>query len=103
MLNLTKIKVEFIPDPDMYIFFKKDMRGGVSYISSRYSKAYNNYLKFYDPNQESKHIIYLDAHYLYCYPLPKFLLTSGFKWIDPKKFDLNKYTSNSSMCSQSSP
>ena len=22
--------------------------------------------------------------------------TSGFKWIDPKQFDLNKYTSNSS-------
>ena len=26
----------------------------------------------------------------------KFLLTSGFKWINPKEFDLNKYTSNSS-------
>ena len=27
--------------------------------------------------------------------MPKFLLTSGFKWIDPKEFDLNKYTNNS--------
>ena len=27
--------------------------------------------------------------------MSKFLPTSGFKWIDPKKFDLNKYTSNS--------
>ena len=26
----------------------------------------------------------------------KFLPTSGFKWIDPKDFDLNKYSSNSS-------
>ena len=26
----------------------------------------------------------------------KFLPTSGFKWIDPIEFDLNKYTSNSS-------
>ena len=26
----------------------------------------------------------------------KFLPTSGFKWIDPKEFDLNKYTSSSS-------
>ena len=25
-----------------------------------------------------------------------FLPTSGVKWIDPKEFDLNKYTSNSS-------
>ena len=25
-----------------------------------------------------------------------FFPASGFKWINPKKFDLNKYTSNSS-------
>ena len=28
--------------------------------------------------------------------MSKFFPTSGFKWIDPKEFDLNKYTSNSS-------
>ena len=28
--------------------------------------------------------------------MSKFLPTSGFKWIDPKLFDLNEYTSNSS-------
>ena len=28
--------------------------------------------------------------------MSKFLPTTGFKWIDPKKFDLNKYTSNCS-------
>ena len=28
--------------------------------------------------------------------MPQFLPTSGFTWIDPKEFDLNKYTSHSS-------
>ena len=28
--------------------------------------------------------------------MSKFLPTSGFKWIDPGEFDLNKYTGNSS-------
>ena len=28
--------------------------------------------------------------------MSKFLPTSRFKWTDPKEFDLNKYTSNSS-------
>ena len=28
--------------------------------------------------------------------MSNFLSTSGFKWINPKEFDLNKYTSNSS-------
>ena len=39
MLNMTKVKLELISDPDMYIFFEKGMRGGVCYISNRYSKA----------------------------------------------------------------
>ena len=80
----------------MYMFFEKGMRGGVPYISNRYSKANNKYLKSYDPKQESKHIICLDANNLYGYAMSKFLPTSGFKWVDPKDFDLNKYTSNNS-------
>ena len=28
--------------------------------------------------------------------MSKFLPTSSFKWIDPKEFELNKYTSNGS-------
>ena len=94
MLDMTKMKPEFISDPDMYILFKKGMEGGVSYISNRYSKTNNKYLKYYDPKQESKHIIYLDANNFYGYAMSKFFPTNGFKWIDPKEFDLNKYTSN---------
>ena len=96
MLDMTKMKPEFISDPDMYKLFKKGTEGGVSYISNRYSKTNNTYLKYYDPKQESKHIIYLDANNFYGYAMSKFFPTSGFKWIDPKEFDLNKYTSNSS-------
>ena len=33
---------------------------------------------------------------LYGYAMSKFLPKSGFKWIDPKEFDLNKCTGNSS-------
>ena len=96
MLKMTKNELEFIPNPDMYISFDKGKRGRISYISNRYSKANNNYLKSYDPKQESKHIVYLDANNLYGYAISKFLPTSGLKWIDPKDSDLNKYRSNSS-------
>ena len=101
MLNMTKIKLELISDTDILFFEKekvqilqKGVRGGVSDIYNRHSKANNKYLKSYDPKQESKHIIYLDANNLYGYGMSKFLPKSGFKWIDPK--NLNKYTSNSS-------
>ena len=80
----------------MYILFEKSTRCGVSYISNRYSNANKKQLKFYDPKQELNHPIYFGANYLYGYAVFKFLPTSGFKWIDPKEFDLNKYTSNSS-------
>ena len=43
---------------------------------------------------KSKHIIYLDANNVYGYAM--LVRTCGFKLVDPKEFDLNKYTSNSS-------
>ena len=92
MLKMTKIKLALISDPDIFIFFEKGMRGWISSISNEYSKANNKYLKPYDPKQESKDIICLDANNLYGYAMSKFVPTGGFKWIDPKEFDLNKYT-----------
>ena len=53
-LKMTKVDLELIPDPDMYIFFEKGTRGGFSNI---YGKVTNSYLKPYDPKPESKHII----------------------------------------------
>ena len=43
-LKMTKIKLELIIDPDMYmyIFFEKGTRGGIFYISNRDIKANNN-------------------------------------------------------------
>ena len=38
MFNMTKVKLELISGPDMYIFFEKGMRGRVSYISNRYKR-----------------------------------------------------------------
>ena len=52
MLKMTKIKIELVSDPDMYIFFEKGTRCGIFYISNWYSKANNKYLKSYDPKQE---------------------------------------------------
>ena len=95
MLQMTKIKLELISDPDMFIyFFKKGKKDQIFYISNRYSKANNKYLKSYDPKQETKHIIYLAANNFYGYAMSKFLPTGGFKWINPEEFNLNKYASN---------
>ena len=73
ILEITKIKLELITYPHMYIFFGKGTRGGSSYISNRYNKTNNKYLKSYDPKQESKPVIYLDAINLHGYAITTFL------------------------------
>ena len=45
MLKMTKIKLELFLDPDIYIFFEKYTKSGISYISNRYNKANKKYLK----------------------------------------------------------
>ena len=65
MLKIRKVGLEVIPDSNMYLFCEKCIRSAVSYISKRYSKVNNRYLKSYDLKQESNQIIYLDENNLY--------------------------------------
>ena len=57
MLKMAKIEVEKISDPEKYMFFEQGMRGGVSYINKRYSKANNEYCQDYDKQKRKKYII----------------------------------------------
>ena len=51
MLKMTKVKLEVNIDPDLYIFFEKGTRGGMSYFHNRYNKGNKKYLNSYDPNK----------------------------------------------------
>ena len=51
MFKMTKIVLELIPEPDMYIFFEKGLRGGISYISNGYNKTINKYLMIQKKNR----------------------------------------------------
>ena len=35
MLNMTKVQLELVPEPEMFILFEKSIRVGVSYIFKR--------------------------------------------------------------------
>ena len=43
MLKMTGIELEIISDIDRFLFIVKEMRGGISYIAKRLSKANNKY------------------------------------------------------------
>ena len=51
---MTKIEFKLIPDPDVFTFFEESTSGGISYISNRYSKVNNKYLKSHDLKQKIK-------------------------------------------------
>ena len=83
MLKMTEIELDLISDIDMHLFIeKKGMRGGISYIAKRYSKANNKYMQSYDAKKTSKFITYLDANNLYGWAMIQYLPYSGFKWLN---------------------
>ena len=51
MLKMTGIKLDLISDTDMHLFIEKGMKGGISHIAKRYSKANNKYMKCYDSSE----------------------------------------------------
>jgi hypothetical protein len=53
LLKYTNVELELITDPEIFLFFESAMRGGISVISNRYSRASNPYLepKDYDSSQ----------------------------------------------------
>ena len=65
MLQMTGVKLEQISEIDMYLFIEKGLRGGISYICKRFSKANNKYMKNYNPKKLSKYIMYFNANNLH--------------------------------------
>ena len=81
----------------MHLFFW--YKGGISYITKRYSKANNKYMKSYDPNKPSKYIPYLDVNKLSGLVMSQYLPYGGFKWLSQKemdKFDVHSISEDSS-------
>ena len=98
MLKMTRIKLDLISDIDMHLFIEKGMRGGISYISKRYSKVNNKYMKCYYSSEESKFVMYLDVNNLYGWAMSQYLPYSELKWLSKKeisRFCLNSISENS--------
>ena len=65
MSKMIEIQLKLISDIEKYYFVEKGLKGGISYISKRFSEANIKYMKKYDPTKESKYIIDLYANNLY--------------------------------------
>ena len=79
MLIMTGVELETISDNDTHLLLEKGLRGGISYIAKRYSKANNQYMKNYDPTKPSMYIPYLDMNNLYGRGVSDYLPYERFK------------------------
>ena len=67
----------------MLLMVEEGIRGGICHSIHRYAKANNKYMKnYYNNNEESSYIQYLDTNNLYGWAMSKKLPVNGFKWID---------------------
>jgi len=80
-LKKTDIKLKLLHDVDMLLMIEKGICGGVSMIPKRYAKVNNNYMKDFNPEEESKFIQYLDANNLYGWAMSQTLPVGNFKWM----------------------
>lgn len=90
MLKKTGVKIELITAIDMYMFFEKGKRGGISMICNRFGEANNKYMENYDKNKPSKYINYYDANNLYGDAMSQLLPSGNYKWEDPNNFNQEK-------------
>ena len=90
-LKITKVTLELLTDVNMYNFVQRGIRGGVSYIATKYAKANNKESKdLYDPDKPSSYISYIDMNNLYGWAMMQPLPIGDFKWLEPKLYKQTK-------------
>ena len=86
----SRVSFELLTDLNQYLFISRGIRGGLSMVSKRYSKANNKYLSDFDPDSESIFIVDLDANNLYGFAMQQFLPVSDFTWMERAELELQE-------------
>ena len=81
-LKYTGVKLEIPMDPDMHMFFDRDLTGGISIVADHYARANNPDVEGYDPQQPKTYINLVDCNNQYGHAMRQFLPTHGFEWIE---------------------
>lgn len=83
--------IENFTDLDKHLFVEQSIRGGISVITHKHSKANNKYMgEKYNKNEESKYIIYLDMNNLYGMAMVQPLPYQGYEWVEVEDWTVEK-------------
>ena len=85
MLKISKVKLELISNPEICNFFRKSIRGGMSFIATRRAKSDYDNSDTDNCNKRMTHIRYIDGNNLYGSQMLFDLPTEDFK-LESKDF-----------------
>ena len=85
-LKYSKKHLELIKDERIYGLIEDSIRGGVSFVGKRYSKANNPYMADFDSQKETSYNMYIDAVNLYGYGMCEPLPTGNFILVDSQNY-----------------
>ena len=80
-LKKSKVQLELLDNSEMYSFFESAIRGGISQVTKRYSKANNKYMQNYDETKPNIFLMFFDANNLYGDSMMGKLPTKNFAWV----------------------
>ncbi|XP_041361771.1 uncharacterized protein LOC121377749 [Gigantopelta aegis] len=86
-LKMTDVELDLFTEPDMYGFIEKGLRGGVSMISHRYSKANNKYMSDFDSQKDTCYLMYFDVNSLYATTMLEPLALCDYEFISTEEFN----------------
>ena len=76
----------YVSDYDMLLMVKQEVRGGVSTISNRFSRANTKYMGgSFDVSKPSSFLTYSNSNNLYAWSISKPLPVSGFRWMSEEE------------------
>ena len=94
-LLMTKVEIELVSDPDMFLMFQRCIRGGLSIAVSPYAEADNKDIRLLTKTDETfteregdSYIANCDANNLYGAAMTVALPLGNFEWVDVKDFNI---------------
>jgi len=81
-LKMSGVKLDQLVDIDMYEFYERGIRGGVSQICTRKANANKKYMSNYDCSKPSSFIMYWDKNNLYGESMLQPLPRGDFEWVN---------------------
>lgn len=78
----TGVQVDLISDAEMYAFFERGIRGGMTFMNEHHLEANSpRVAETYDPSKGLRDLLYVDANNLYGHALSMKLPQSQFQWL----------------------